>query len=348
MIQSITLWRYRIPLVSPLQLKPQHLNRPFLTHREGLVLQWHHSKGIDWSEVSPLPGFSKESLDEAEEQLNQFLKNHLAQLTKCRDLQSLHTLIKGKLYPSVQFGLEMGLMKLTQFNPIIINETHAIAGLITDQHIDIERYTEYPVIKVKVGRQSLTEDINNINKTIQAIDKKQTLRLDSNQSWTFEQAKHFFSAIPTKQIEFIEEPLKVNSVELENYKNWSVHISVPFAFDEQVQHPNYELTPIKGLSTLVIKPMLVGLSRTLEIADKAERLGINIVISSSYESSLSLNYLYQLSKQIPNALPPGLDTFLQLKFDLIEALALPCKYQTRPLLDSACLQSCFVSANTCT
>jgi len=329
MIKGITLWRYRIPLVAPLQLKSPHLNP--LTHREGIVLQWHHSKGITWSEVSPLPGFSKESLDEAESQLNQFLKSYIFQLRRACDLQSINPLINNKLYPSVRFGLEMGLMELVQFNSEKNKKNLNIAGLITGELLDIERYSDYPVIKVKVGRKPLKEDINNINNILQHINSNQLLRLDSNQSWTFKQAKQFFSEVSAKQIAFIEEPLKSNPAELENYKYWSQEIKTPFAFDEQVQSPKFELTPVQGLSTLVIKPMLTGLQRALKIADQAKHLGINIVISSSYESSLSLNFLYRLSTHIQNSLPSGLDTFSQLKFDLIEPLALPCKYQKRPI-----------------
>ena len=342
MIKGITLWRYSIPLVSPLHLKPQDLKLQPLTHRQGLVLQWHHSNGSEWSEVSPLPGFSKESLDEAESQLNQFLESYSVQLKRHNSLQSLNTLINVKLYPSVRFGIEMGLMKLFRLNQENKNQSNtpiAIAGLITGNLVDIKRYSDYPVIKVKVGRQSLSKDINNINKLLQHTDNKQSLRLDSNQSWTLQQAKQFFSEVPNDQIEFIEEPLKITSTTgSNNYSQWSQEIDVPFAFDEQVQNPKFELTPVQGLSTLVIKPMLVGLSQTLELAEQAKSLGINIVISSSYESSLTLNFLYQLSTQLSNALPPGLDTFSQFQFDLIEPLTLPCKHQQRALLRSESLQ----------
>ena len=329
MIKGITLWRYRIPLVSPLQLKPTDLT--LLTHREGIVLQWHHTRGNTWSEVSPLPGFSKENLDEAECQLNQFLESYIPQLQVAYELQDINPLINNQLYPSVQFGLEMGLMKLTQLNSENVVKTLGIAGLLNDEFFDSKRYSDYSVIKVKVGRKSLKEDINYINNILQHINIHQLLRLDSNQSWTFNQAKQFFAEVPAKQIAFIEEPLKSDSSEIKNYEIWSQEINVPFAFDEQIQNPKFKLKPIQGLSTLVIKPMLTGLSRALELADQAKRLGLNIVISSSYESSLSLNFLYQLSTRITNALPPGLDTFSKLKFDLIEPLTLPCNVQKRPI-----------------
>jgi O-succinylbenzoate synthase len=335
MITSITLWRYTIPLMSPLVLKVHTL-----TQRQGLILQWHHSGGSEWSEIAPLPGFSKESLDESEKQLIQFLDTHLIQLKSINSLQSLNALINNTLYPSVRFGLEMGLIKLTQFKTIntrysatTLNHTSAIAGLITGDVLDITRYSDYPTIKVKVGREILDNDINNINKILQLTDNKQTLRLDANQSWTLDQATRFFTNVPAERIEFIEEPLKVSATnDFENYKNWSTSINTSFALDEQVQNPDFKLIPIQGLSTIVIKPMLIGLKRTLEMVDKIKDLGINIVISSSYESSLTLNFLYQLSAQLPNTLPPGLDTFSSFEYDLIEPLSLPCKREPSPLL----------------
>ena len=335
MIKGITLWRYTIPLISPLVLKMHTL-----TQRQGLILQWHHFGGSEWSEIAPLPGFSKESLDESEKQLIQFLDTHLIQLKRLNSLQSLNALINNTLYPSVSFGLEMGLIKLTQFKAInerysanTLNHTSAIAGLIISSVIDINRYSDYPTIKVKVGRQSLEKDINNINNILQTTNNKQKLRLDANQSWTLDQAIRFFTEVPTERISFIEEPLKVSTNKgFENYINWSTSINTSFALDEQVQNPDFKLIPIQGLSTIVIKPMLIGLKRTFEMVDQVKKLGINIVISSSYESSLTLNFLYQLSAQLPNTLPPGLDTFSSFKYDLIEPLSLPCKREPSPLL----------------
>lgn len=335
MITGITLWRYTIPLISPLVLKMHTL-----TERQGLILQWHHSGGSEWSEIAPLPGFSKESLDESEKQLIQFLETHLIQLKGVNSLQSLNALINNTLYPSVSFGLEMGLLKLTQFKAIntrysatTLNHTSAIAGLITGSVIDINRYSDYPAIKVKVGRESLDKDIININKLLQITDNKQTLRLDANQSWTLEQATRFFKEVPSERITFIEEPLKVSANNgFEDYVNWSTAINTPFALDEQVQNPDFKLIPIQGLSTIVIKPMLIGLKRTFEMVDQAIDLDINVVISSSYESSLTLNFLYQLSAQLPNSLPPGLDTFSSFEYDLIEPLSLPCKREPSALL----------------
>ena len=61
---DITLYRYQLPLTQPLTFHDQTI-----TQREGLLLHW----GSSWSEIAPLPGFSRETLAEAEQEAIAFL-----------------------------------------------------------------------------------------------------------------------------------------------------------------------------------------------------------------------------------------------------------------------------------
>ena len=60
------LYRYELPFSEPLKLKGT-----LLRSREGLLLQLQADEGgeLGWGESSPLPGFSRESLAEAADQL---------------------------------------------------------------------------------------------------------------------------------------------------------------------------------------------------------------------------------------------------------------------------------------
>ena len=82
---DITLYRYQLPLTHPLTFHNQTIEQ-----REGLLLHW----GSSWSEIAPLPGFSRETLAEAEQETIAFLS----------------AFKQGKTipvtYPSVQFGLD--------------------------------------------------------------------------------------------------------------------------------------------------------------------------------------------------------------------------------------------------
>ena len=321
MITGISLWRYLLPL-----------NKPIVTihgqqsERSGLLLQWHHINGSEWSEVSPLPGFSNESLMSAENQLQGLLQEGFIDLANSAQQPQLTEQISNRLYPSVKFGLEMGLTKL--FNPFLHNpKTLSIAGLIDESLHDVTLYEQNPVIKIKVGRLSVEKDILRVNEIIKAFNGTKIIRLDANQSWSLDQAEYFFSQIPFEQTSFIEEPLANSN----DYNRWLRKISVPFALDEQVQQSTFSVKRLPGLGALVIKPTLIGLQRSINIIHDADRLGIQSVISASYESSLTLNFLYSLALHYTPESPPGLDTYRNYQFDLIEPLSLPAKLSDLPL-----------------
>src|SRR5215213_270707 len=64
-LTSFGLYRFSLPLSRPLTLGEATLRR-----REGLLLRLSGDDGSEgWGETAPLPGFSKESLDEAASQL---------------------------------------------------------------------------------------------------------------------------------------------------------------------------------------------------------------------------------------------------------------------------------------
>ena len=62
--KSFNLYRYSIPVDSQLILRGR-----FLKRREGLIVRVACSRD-GWGEIAPLPGFSEETLDQAQEQAN--------------------------------------------------------------------------------------------------------------------------------------------------------------------------------------------------------------------------------------------------------------------------------------
>ena len=76
---DITLYRYQLPLSQPIQFHEQQL-----TVREGLLLKW----GSSWGEIAPLPGFSRETLAEAQAEAAKkhgFVTGILSRLKKKND-----------------------------------------------------------------------------------------------------------------------------------------------------------------------------------------------------------------------------------------------------------------------
>ncbi len=99
--RSYHLYRYSIPVDSQVVLR----NR-FLKKREGLLVQIKCGEHEGWGEIAPLPEFSEETLEQAQQQTALWLKNW----DQARSQNQKLTL--DGLYPSVAFGLSCALAEM--------------------------------------------------------------------------------------------------------------------------------------------------------------------------------------------------------------------------------------------
>lgn len=145
--------------------------------KEGFLLQGE--KG--WSEVSPLPGRSKETLDETLQQLKALQQGY-----------------QGPLFPSVAFGL-FGLTapKLTQA-PVCL----FLMG--TPQDILKRARQNYgcKTAKVKLGSFDLPTAVF----LVKILKKDFQLRIDIGGLWSQEKVMSFCSQFDPHDFEFIEDP----------------------------------------------------------------------------------------------------------------------------------------------
>ncbi len=109
---GVRLYRYHLPLSEPLQLKGTTLR-----HREGLLVELASDGGaVGWGEAAPLPGFSRENLDEAAEQLRDLATRVIGSGVTVDALRPEGS-FAGELdllatSPSTRFGLELALWNL--------------------------------------------------------------------------------------------------------------------------------------------------------------------------------------------------------------------------------------------
>ena len=138
--------------------------------RRGIIIETDTGVG----EVSPLPGFSEETYEEA-----------LFQLNHLEDFDSY--------YPSVEFGLASAAIPFPKPDPI------PYAHFYNDTDV------EHPCIKLKLGDLSLEEGIAKA-KHVRTLCEH--LRVDFNQKWSLKDALAFSNSFPTGTFDFIEEPTK--------------------------------------------------------------------------------------------------------------------------------------------
>jgi 2-succinyl-5-enolpyruvyl-6-hydroxy-3-cyclohexene-1-carboxylate synthase len=218
----------------------------------------------------------------------------------------------------------------------------------------------YESLKVKVGYQNLMDDSNAMFNAFQYLGsnkggKSTKIRVDANRAWNDTEAMEFASALDgielhaINKIEFIEEPLLKHmddndewSLEgqVESLERWFHHTGIMYALDESVSdlvqsHEGsiHSILPEleeafkegnRGCRAVVLKPALVGVERSAQIARLVRsKLGLGVIFSSSFDSGIGLTYtamLGALSDSHPSRSPPlahGVGTFEQVGRDTL-------------------------------
>ena len=332
-IAEIAIYRFRLRLNRPLALK-NHI----LKLREGFVMRIADESGhCGWGEISPLSGFSRETIEQAGRELA-LLPSAITAGTIPPNLELLNGGLEDwlggfNLSASVRFGLEsavlnlltvskqMGLHRLLDENA---GSTVAVNALLSGTREQIEAKANallgkgYRAFKLKVGRLSLDEDIEIVAGVRNIIGQDTLLRLDANRTWDLDGALKFMQRAVQFNVDYIEEPLQSFYQLKKLIKDSSAPL--PVALDESLLEISPTDLPLgPALKAIVIKPTLLGFEQALHFARAAQDKGITPVISSAFESSLGIATLASMAAVIDGGrTPAGLDTLDWLADDLLE------------------------------
>lgn len=256
--------------------------------------------------------------------------------------------------------------KLLPINGIVTRDsaialTSAMRG--SDSRSADSSTISYPSIKVKVGHRHSKEDANALVRSLSAISsfsidestgkRAGGVRADANRAWDEEAVLEFVAALERidpeiiDRIEFIEEPLQrvgdfsqqVKALE-DLYKITGIRYALDESIAELAETNGYNFAPTAdvfreafvsqgrafGCSALVLKPALLGIELSMQLARMAHNeLGIGVVFSSSFDSGVGLAYtsfLAAISDGLPSAntlnkYPHGLGTFGMLNGDTL-------------------------------
>lgn len=310
-LASATVHRYTLPLSDP---SAAGATGP---RREGALLELRDGEGnAGWGEAAPMPGFSRESADDAARQL--------AALT-ASDAPA------EEPYPSVRFALEQARLSLRanvsgEPLPRLISPapraTVELNALISSgpQEAPAEarrlRLAGYRAVKLKVGRLAVSEEAELVRRVAEELGGV-LLRLDANRAWSLEEALAFARRTEGVEIEYVEEPLADPAL----LPRFAEESELPVALDESlVGMPAARLEDHGYASVVVLKPTLLGgISRALGLAARADDLGMKAVVSSAFESGVGTLGLVSLAAALPGGgLPAGLDTYRRLGADVLQ------------------------------
>lgn len=328
-LNGFELYRYELPLTEPLHLKGVEVRR-----REGALLRLLGDGGTEgWGEASPLPGFSRESVEEAARQLSELGVSMRQRAFSADWVESggafAAELDELDLAPSVRFALELAAWNLGAAQrgetlrellapgpaaPVAVNGL--LSGSTESIFAEARRMRDagYEAVKLKVGGRAVGEDLERVRAVSEELGDRTALRLDANRAWSFEEAAEFARGIAGMRLEYVEEPL----ADPAGLRRLAAEYGLPVALDESLvgMQPG-ELAEHRYARAMVLKPTLLGgLSRTLRLAVKARDLGIVPVISSAYETGVGTLALVVLAAATGGA-PAGLDTYRRLGADVL-------------------------------
>ncbi|TNV21475.1 o-succinylbenzoate synthase [Buttiauxella sp. B2] len=311
-MRSVELWRFQVPMDAGVVLRERRLKT-----RDGLLVRLTDGDKQGFGEISPLPGFSAETVDDAQQTAQVWLQAW--QAGGCGELPEM---------PSVAFGLSCALAEISgelpqaadyRTAPLCTGDPDELFGMLAA--IPGEK-----IAKVKVGLYEAVRDGMVVNLLLEAMPDLR-LRLDANRGWTPLKAQQFAKYVNPDfrpRIAFIEEPCKTR----EQSREFARETGIAIAWDESLREPDFEFVAESGLSAVVIKPTLTGsLAKVRQQVEQAHSLGLTAVISSSIESSLGLTQLARIAAWLTPQTLPGLDTLSLMQAQLVREWPdspLPC------------------------
>lgn len=313
------VYRWQIPMDAGVVLRERRLKT-----RDGLFVHLQQGEKQGWGEISPLPGFSLESLDDAQAVL-------LSWVNAWREGASPAL----PEVPSAAFGISCALAELDGTLPDAADYRTAplCSGDPDELFAALSAMPGEKVAKVKVGLYEAVRDGMVVNLLLEAIPDLR-LRLDANRAWTPLKAQQFAKYVNPAyrdRIEFMEEPCKTR----DDSRAFAQETGIAIAWDESLREVDFQFLAEPGVSAVVIKPTLTGsLDTVRKQVAAAHALGLTAVISSSIESSLGLTQLARIAAWLTPQTIPGLDTLNLMQAQLVRRWP----ESTLPLVDVEALE----------
>ena len=259
------LYGYNLPLHKPIAARGASAYQ-----RKGLVVFYRNSWGVGLGEAAPIADFHPIGWEETREEIHSALENP--------------SLIHD-IHPISRCAIEMATHQHVHTGSVHLN------GLLTDTTSFDPQFGCY---KIKVGRNSVGEDITMMHTLSRIIPPHTPIRLDANCAWSVEECTTFWKGISALNlnIEYIEEPLRT--------PEFYAQLEIPFALDENLSAFAETWHHLPFLRAIILKPSLQGYYACWEWMHQAQQHNIKAVVSSTFESSIGLWGYTQLALLQPH------------------------------------------------
>ncbi|MEK6567612.1 MAG: o-succinylbenzoate synthase [Candidatus Omnitrophota bacterium] len=325
-VTSFKIYRYRLPLKSPVLIR----GRNQIRLRQGFIL--YLTLDNSWQgfgEIAPLKDFEGVEIEGLANSLRQFGKG-LVQREFPDDLEGLFCYLdSSSLIPEARFGVETAVynaLALKLKKPLSFlwgkspSSSVMVNGLLQEEEPLKEAVKEllkkgFESIKLKAGG-AVKKDIARVREVLALLNNRSRIHIDVNQRWSYDDAIRFAGEIDCARLEYIEEPFW----DMEKAADFFHKTGIAIALDESLFTPQGKAVKISdGVKAWVLKPMLLGGPRkALVMADEARKRGLEIVVSSAFESGIGLFSLIHLAAALGANCRAGIDTLKYFEKDLLK------------------------------
>lgn len=329
-INRITCARRTLPLKQPLTTAGG-----VMTARETIILAVQTNDATGIGEAAPLPEHGTETFDDAWTAARRLAAQR--NLPECEGIDSwLNAALPDRVrIPCLSFGVGCAVAAVFPVAALAlfggdrrVLPVNALIGADRAEAllaaIEIATASGYETVKLKVGVNEIAADVAALEQ-IRARFPALRVRVDANEAWSPAQARQFFAAVRNLAVEFVEDPLRNPDADaLAELRNSS---AVPLALDASLRHfPALEVVLLRKLcNVLVMKPPRCGSPDALcRITGDARAAGIQVVFSSSIDSSIGISYAAALAAHGgDSALAHGLGTAALLEDDTFTVPLIP-------------------------
>lgn len=300
--------------------RPSGTSRGILTQKETwfIILEDGYKKGI--GECGILRSLSIDDRPDYEEKLKWMCENiNLGEEVLWNELIE---------FPSIQFGIEMAFQSLRSDSPYLLfpsaftegEEQIPINGLVwmgeqeyMKQQIEEKLQQGFNCIKLKIGAIDFQKELDLLDFIRQHFSSEEIeIRVDANGAFTKDNALDKLFQLSKYELHSIEQPIKQGQIKV--MADLCRTTPLPIALDEELigvfGYENKDIL-LKEIMPqyIILKPSLIGGYRGCkEWIDIAEKLGINLWITSALESNIGLNAIAQWTFLQNNPMPQGLGT----------------------------------------
>lgn len=349
-IRRADVYKFYLPLKSPLHLRGETVHQ-----REGLLLRLEAEDGSHgWGEAAPLPGFSGENVEQAQEVLLRCARRLAgmeipaeygyfegAEIARSDDCASVGFAVEAAWFAMLADSARTPLYHY--LNPAASDRLRVNALLSGEEEFvlaraDAAREAGYSAAKLKVGGDPV-EAAALCQKVRGLLPAPIILRADANRAWNMAEAEAFAYAAADCHLDYVEEPLHdpfrlpefLQSTGMPYAVDETLHefhVEIKATFDRETvktpafaEHVRKLLTVFHHAHAVVWKPSLIYLPNMgSDILHGRFALPVNrLVLSAAYESGIGTGTLAHFAAAYcRHGEPVGLDTYAWLAKDTLQ------------------------------